>query len=198
MKKTMKIIWTEFSVSWKATVLLAVLLCGLYPAAIWMVGRVFFPDRARGSLVVRDGVVIGSSLLAQDFAGPEYFHPRPAAEGTGYKGSASGGSNLGPLSRKLVEDVERRVKAYRIENGLAPGTLVPADAVTASGSGFDPHISPANANLQVRRVAEARGFGEGTIRRLIRQATENRNLGFLGEPRVNVLRLNIALDGLKR
>ena len=198
MKKIMKTLWTEFGASWKATVLLVLLLCGLYPAAVWTVGRTLFPGRARGSLVVRDGLVMGSSLLAQEFAGPGYFHPRPAAEGTGYRGSASGGSNLGPLSRKLVEEVERRVNAYRSENALPQGTPVPADAVTASGSGFDPHISPANADLQAPRVAAARGFGVGTVQRLIRHATEGRDLGFLGEPRVNVLKLNMALDGLKR
>jgi potassium-transporting ATPase KdpC subunit len=198
MKNIMKTIWTEFGASWKATVLLALLLCGIYPVAVWTVGRTLFPARARGSLIVRDGLVAGSLLLAQKFAGPGYFHPRPVAEGTGYRGSASGGSNLGPLSRKLVEAVEGRVNAYRTENGLPPGHPVPADAVTASGSGFDPHISPANADLQARRVAEARGFGEGTVRRLIRHATEGRDLGLLGEPRVNVLKLNLALDGLKR
>ena len=198
MKKIMKTIWTEFGASWKATVLMAILLCGLYPVAVWTVGRTVFPGRTRGSLVVRDGLVAGSLLLAQEFAGPGYFHPRPAAEGMGYRGSASGGSNLGPLSRKLVEAVEGRVNAYRTENGLTPGTPVPAAAVTSSGSGFDPHISPANAYLQARRVAEARGFGEGTVQRLIRHATEGRDLGFLGEPRVNVLKLNMALDGLKR
>jgi len=193
-----KTVISELGASVKATLLLAALLCGLYPAAVWTVGRLLFPVRARGSLVVLDGAVVGSSALAQSFTGPGYFHPRPAAEGAGYQGIASGGSNLGPLSRKLEEDVKRRVSLYREENRLPPETPVPADAVTASGSGFDPHISPANARLQARRVAEARGYGEGTVLRLVKQATQGRDLGFLGSPRVNVLKLNLALDGLER
>jgi K+-transporting ATPase ATPase C chain len=142
-----------------------------------------------------DGNVVGSSLLAQGFAGPSYFHPRPSAAGLGYDAVNSGGTNLGPTSKKLIEDVKQRVADYRAENGLSSDTPVPADAVTSSASGLDPHISVRNATLQAARVAKARGVGEKDVLAKIGANTEGRTLGFLGEPRVNVLTLNLSLDG---
>jgi K+-transporting ATPase ATPase C chain len=146
-------------------------------------------------LVSVKGQVIGSSLLGQQFAGPGYFHPRPSAAGDGYDAANSSGSNLGPTSQKLITAVKERVDAYRAENNLAPGVLIPVDAVTASASGLDPHISVKNALLQASRVAKARGLGEEAVRRSIARHTEGRDLGILGEPRVNVLMLNLDLDG---
>jgi K+-transporting ATPase ATPase C chain len=146
-------------------------------------------------LVSVKGQVIGSSLLGQQFAGPGYFHPRPSAAGDGYDAANSGGSNLGPTSQKLIAAVKERAAAYRTENNLAPRVVIPADAVTSSASGLDPHISVPNALMQARRVAEARGLGEEAVRRSIAAHTEGRTLGILGEPRVNVLMLNLDLDG---
>jgi K+-transporting ATPase ATPase C chain len=159
-------------------------------------GQVLFPNQANGSLV-RDssGNVIGSALLAQGFTQPQYFHPRPSAAGTdGYDPTSSGASNLGPTSQKLIDSVRDRADAYRSENGLAADAQVPVDAVTASASGLDPDISPANALLQVGRVASARGLSADQVRNLVNQYTEGRTLFILGEPRVNVLKLNLALD----
>ena len=147
----------EIKVSVLATLALLVILCGLYPLVVWGIAQVAFPGQANGSLVEVKGQIVGSGLLAQNFSGPQYFHPRPSAAGdTGYDGTSSGGSNLGPLSQKLIDQVKERVEKYRTENNLPAGTLVPADAVTASGSGLDPHISLRNAALQAVRVAQAR------------------------------------------
>ena len=176
---------------------LAVIVCGLYPVAILAVTQGFFPDKANGSLVLRDGTVIGSSLLAQPFSGPGYFHPRPSAAGEGYNAVNSGGSNWGPTSRKLIDTVKERVDQYRAENGLGPEVPVPADAVTASGSGLDPHISVKNALWQAPRVAKARGMSEAEMQEKVRRCAQGRDLGLLGEPRVNVLLLNLALDTAK-
>ena len=150
-----KSILNELRISVIATVCLAVLLCGVYPAVVWLVAQGIFPEQANGSLVSVKGQVRGSSLLAQRFTGAGYFHPRPSAAGDGYDAVNSGGSNLGPTSQKLIDAVKERITAYRAENKLAPEVLIPADAVTASASGLDPHISVKNALLQVNRVAGA-------------------------------------------
>jgi K+-transporting ATPase ATPase C chain len=185
---------TEIKTSFLATLTLAILLCGVYPLAVHLIGRGVFPGRADGSLLVRDGAVVGSSLIGRSFEGPRYFHPRPSAAGTGYDGTASGGTNLGPLSKALSEAVASRAADYRAENRLPAGMLVPADAVTSSASGLDPHISPANARLQAARVARARGLAEADVLARVEAFTEGRDLGLLGEPRVNVLKLNLDLD----
>ena len=190
-----KSIINELRISFIATVCLAVLLCGIYPALVWAVAQGLFHSQANGSLVSVKGQVIASSLLAQRFAAPGYFHPRPSAAGDGYDAANSGGSNLGPTSQKLIAAVKERAAAYRAENNLAPGVVIPVDAVTASASGLDPHISVPNALLQVRRVVEARGLTEEALRGRITAHTEGRTLGILGEPRVNVLMLNLDLDG---
>ena len=189
-----KSIINELRISFIATVCLAVLLCGIYPALVWAVAQGLFHSQANGSLVSVKGQVIGSSLLAQRFAGPGYFHPRPSAAGDGYEAVNSGGSNLGPTSQKLIDTVKERIAAYRAENTLAPGVLIPADAVTASGSGLDPHISLRNALLQAERVAKSRGINEAVIQKKIAAYTEGRDLMIFGEPRVNVLMLNLDLD----
>jgi K+-transporting ATPase ATPase C chain len=174
------------------------LLTGVvFPLVLAGPARLLFPSQADGSLVSRDGVVVGSELIAQNFSGPGYFHPRPSAAGDGYDATASGGSNLGPDNRKLRklrDDVRRLADEYRRINALPPDAVVPLDAVTRSGSGLDPHISPANAELQVPRVARARDMDEDAVRRLVAEHTRGRQLGFLGEPRVAVLPLNLALD----
>jgi K+-transporting ATPase ATPase C chain len=179
------------------TVVLTVLLGIVYPLVMTGISQVLFPNQANGSLL-RDssGNVIGSAILAQSFTQPQYFHPRPSAAGSdGYDATASGGSNLGPTNQKLIDAVKDRTDAYRTENGLAADTTVPVDAVTTSASGLDPDISPANALLQVPRIAAARGLSQDQVRDLVNQYTEGRTLFVLGEPRVNVLKLNLALDG---
>ena len=193
----MKIWLAELRRSFLAVAVLAVILCGLYPLATWFLAQGLFPGRANGSLIVRDGVVIGSSLIGQEFSSPKYFHPRPSAAGQGYDGVRSGGTNLGPLSKDLVETIRRRIAEYREENGLDAAAPVPVDAVTSSGSGLDPHISPENARFQAPRVARARGLEEAAVRARIEACTEGRTLGILGDPRVNVVRLNLALDGVR-
>jgi K+-transporting ATPase ATPase C chain len=187
----------EVKVSVLATLALTVILCGIYPLVVWGIAQVAFPSQANGSLVESRGKIVGSGLLAQSFSDAKYFHPRPSAAGeVGYDGNSSGGSNLGPLSQKLSDQVKERVEKYRAENHLPTGTLVPADAVTASGSGLDPHISLRNAEIQTPRVAQARNLSENKVMKLIQDFTEGPDLGFLGEPGVNVLRLNLALDAL--
>jgi K+-transporting ATPase ATPase C chain len=166
----------------------------IFPLALFALGRVLYPSQAAGSLVTRNGVVIGSQLIGQEFSRPEYFHTRPSAAGTGYDGASSGGTNLGPSNRKLIEDVRHLADEYRRSNGLPPDATVPIDAVTRSGSGLDQHISPQNAALQVARVARSRGLGEDIVRRLLAGHTKGPQLGFMGNPRVSVLELNLALD----
>jgi potassium-transporting ATPase KdpC subunit len=167
----------------------------VYPLVVTGVAQVAWNDKANGSLIKKDGVVVGSSLIGQNFADEKYFHPRPSAAGTGYDGLASAASNLGPTNPDFLSAVQDRVAAYRQENGLAADQEVPVDAVTASGSGLDPDISVANARLQAPRVASARGMSVDQVLALVSQHTNGRQWGFLGEPGVNVLELNLALDG---
>lgn len=187
-------VWAQLRISVVAVLSLAVLLCGVYPLLVWMPAQGLFPEQSNGSLITRDGSIVGSSLIGQRFSGAGYFHPRPSAAGEGYDGAASGGSNLGPTSRKLIDTVRDRVDRYRGENGLGETDAVPADAVTASASGLDPHISVKSALLQARRVASSRGFSEESVVRMIDAHTVGRDLGFLGDPRVSVLELNLDLD----
>jgi potassium-transporting ATPase KdpC subunit len=194
----MKHLISELRISLMATLSLAIILCGFYPMIVWVLGQGLFPAKANGSLIVRDGERVGSRLLSQGFTDPEYFHPRPSAAGQGYDAARSGGSNLGPISRKLVDEVRLRVLRYRTENNLPADVPVPADAVTSSASGLDPHISLRNALLQAPRVARARGLGEETVLKQITVCTEGRDLGLFGEPRVNVLMLNLALDSFSK
>jgi K+-transporting ATPase ATPase C chain len=177
-----------------STLVLAIVCCGLYPLIVFAISQAFFYEKANGSLILdKDGAVRGSKLLAQGFTADKYFHPRPSAAGNGYDATSSGGSNLGPTSQKLNDAIKDRVDAYRKENGLSEKEPVPADAVTASGSGLDPHISVRNAELQIPRVAKARGLSEKKLHELIEQNTDGRDLGLLGDPGVNVLSLNRAL-----
>jgi K+-transporting ATPase ATPase C chain len=187
----------EIKVSALVMAALVILLCGVYPLVVWGIAQIAFPSQANGSLAAREGQVVGSRLIAQKFTSPQYFHPRPSAAGdAGYDATSSGGSNLGPLSRKLVGQVKERIDQYRSENNLPTGTLIPADAVTASGSGLDPHISVKNAGLQMARVGNARGMSQAQVKKLIESCVDSPGLDFLGEPGVNVLRLNLALDAL--
>jgi K+-transporting ATPase ATPase C chain len=187
----------EVLISVRATLVFALLLCGVFPLVIFGAGQLFFPRQANGTLIEsKDRRILGSELLGQNFSGAKYFRPRPSAAGAnGYDAANSGGSNLGPTSQKLMDTVKQRVESYRAENGLAADALVPADAVTASGSGLDPHISLRNADLQAPRVARERGYDLATVKTAIAKATDQRSLGIFGEPGVNVLRLNLELDG---
>ena len=178
-----------------ATLFFAVLLGGIYPLAVWAVGKVIFPRQAEGSLVTdANGQVVGSTLIGQQFTDAKYFHPRPSAAGAGYDPTSSGGSNLGPTSQKLADAIKQRVANYRTENHLAANAEVPADAVTASASGLDPEISLHNAQLQAQRVADARKMTLDQVQTLIDKNTDKRDLGVFGEPGVNVLLLNLDLD----
>lgn len=177
-----------------ALALLTLLTGGLYPALIYGVGRLAFPGQAEGSLLSREGVVVGSRLIGQPFSRPGYFQPRPSAAGNGYDATSSGGTNLGPANPKLASAVQDAAAAYRKLNGLTPDTSLPIDAVTSSGSGLDPHISPENAALQVSRIARARGVSEALVRHLVAEHTQGRDLGLIGQARVSVLELNLALD----
>jgi potassium-transporting ATPase KdpC subunit len=180
-----------------ATLVLAIICCGVYPLIVFGVSQLVFRDKANGSLILDpDGTVRGSKLLGQNFSDPKYFHSRPSAAGNGYDAANSGGSNLGPTSQKLNDAIKDRIEAYRKENALAVNAPVPADAVTTSSSGLDPHISLRNAELQVARVVVAHGLPEGKVHDLIRQYTDDRDFGIFGEPGVNVLQLNRALDQL--
>jgi potassium-transporting ATPase KdpC subunit len=190
-------LFQEVKVSLLTMLTLLILLGGIYPVLVWGIAQVIFSDKANGSLIELQGKTVGSSFLAQSFSSPQYFHPRPSAAGEiGYDGSSSGGSNLGPLSQKLNDQIKERVDKYREENQIPAGILVPADAVTASGSGLDPHISLKNAYLQTTRVAKARGMSDAQVKEAIGQAIDPPSLGFLGEPGVNVLKLNLALDAM--
>jgi K+-transporting ATPase ATPase C chain len=191
----MKALLSSLKTSFVLTAVLIVVLCGAYPLAVWAGAQALFPKQANGSLITdKDGTVRGSMLLAQNFASNKYFWPRASAAGTGYDATSSGGTNFGPTSQKLNDSIKAAVAAYRTANNLAAGAPVPADAVTSSGSGLDPHISIANAQGQAVRVAQARHLPLAAIQALIAEHTEDRDLGVLGELRVNVLLLNLALD----
>ena len=190
MKIFLKELWTSIV----ATVFLCLIVSGVYPVVIWGLGQGLFPHQANGSLIERNGQIVGSELLAQGFSGAKYFHPRPSAAGTGYDPLNSGGSNLGPTSQKLIDGIKANAVRYRQENGLLADAVVPADAVTASGSGLDPHISIQNARLQIPRVAKERGLTQDVVNSQVDKAIDRPFLGIGGDPGVNVLKLNIALD----
>ncbi len=191
----MKPLLSEFRSALMSTIVLAVVCCGIYPLVVFGIAQAAFHDKANGSLILdKDGTARGSKLLGQGFTAEKYFHPRPSAAGNGYDAANSGGSNLGPTSQKLNDAIKDRIATYRTENGLKDSDAVPADAVTASGSGLDPHISLRNAEMQIPRVARARGLEADRVRALVRQFTDSADLGILGEPGVNVLQLNLALD----
>jgi K+-transporting ATPase ATPase C chain len=194
----MKIVFSEIRPAIVSTLVLAVICCGFYPLAVTGISKVAFAKKADGSLITdKNGTVVGSALLGQNFSGEKYFHPRPSAAGAnGYDAASSSGSNLGPTSQKLADLIKERVAAYRSTNGLAENTEVPADAVTASGSGLDPHISLANAALQSARIAKARSLAPEKVKELIAANTDKADLGLLGEDGVNVLKLNLDLDAL--
>jgi len=193
----MKTFFLEIKTSLLLTLVFALLLCGVYPLAVWAGAQTLFPDKANGSLIIdRDGTVRGSRLIAQNFSSEKYFQPRPSAAGTGYDATSSSGSNLGLTSQKLSDAIKANIAAYRTANSLAADAVVPADAVTASGSGLDPHISRANADIQAARVARARGIPLPRIRTLIAAMAEKPLFGIFGEPIVNVLMLNRALDAM--
>jgi len=174
------------------TIATTVLLGILYPLLVTGLAQLIFPKQANGQLIQRDGLVVGSRLIGQSFSGPGYFHSRPSSAGAaGYDATASGGSNLGPTNAQLISRVNGDVAKLQSEN---PGVPIPVDLVTTSGSGLDPHISPAAAEFQIRRVAAERKVPEAEVARLVQENSENRQWGFLGEPRVNVLELNLALD----
>ena len=202
----------QLIVAIRITVILLLLVSGVYPLVVWGISQAAFHYQANGSLITNaSGQVVGSALLAQGFTKPEYFHPRPSAAGSGYDPTQSSGTNLGPTSDKLINGIHKKLPngkddptkfdgvkdlaaAYRTDNGLPAGAPVPVDAVTRSASGLDPDISPANAALQAARVAKARGLSADALRPLVTASTHGRALGMLGEPGVNVLALNVALD----
>ncbi|MBL8296503.1 MAG: potassium-transporting ATPase subunit KdpC [Bryobacterales bacterium] len=185
--------WKQMLPGLRMTILLTVLTGLLYPGLVTAICQSLFPVAANGSLIMRNGKIIGSVLIGQNFSRPEYFHPRPSAAGNdGYDASSSGGSNLGPTSRKLIDRV--KAAAEKLRAGETVSGAIPSDLLTTSASGLDPHISPASAHLQIARVAKVRGMAEADLAKLVDQFTTGRDLGFLGEPRVNVLLLNLALN----
>jgi K+-transporting ATPase ATPase C chain len=193
----MKNLFTELRSAVMVTLIFAVVCCGLYPLVVFGISQALFRDQANGSLIMdKEGTVRGSKLLGQQFTADKYFQSRPSAAGNGYDATSSGGSNLGPTSQKLNDAIAQHIADYRTQNGLATNAPVPADAVTASGSGLDPHISLRNAELQAPRVAKARNLSVEKVLALVRANTDPASLGFLGEPGVNVLKLNLALDRL--
>ena len=173
------------------TITTTILLGIIYPLAITAISQVLFPGRANGQMIQRAGKTVGSRIIGQAFTGPSYFHSRPSAAGNGYDAANSAGTNLGPTNQKLIDRVRQDTASLQAQN---PGKPVPVDLVTTSASGLDPEISPAAAEYQVPRISRARGLGENEVRRLILKHTEGRQLGVLGEPRVNVLELNLDLD----
>ncbi len=185
-------LWTAI----KMTLVLTLLTGIIYPVLITVVSETIFPFQARGSLITHDGHVVGSQLIGQNFSAPGYFHPRPSAAGNGYDPTSSGGSNLGPTNKALIDTVRQRLKEVVEQNPGSAPTDVPISQVTASGSGLDPEISPAGAEMQVARVAKARGMTVEAVTDLVRENTRSRWAGVIGEPGVNVLQLNLALDKL--
>ena len=175
------------------TVVTTVMFGVLSPLAVTGLAQVLFPGRANGQLIERNGKVVGSRIIGQPFSGPSYFHSRPSSAGTGYDPTSSGGSNLAPTNKTLIERVKGDAQKLHSENPTAP---IPVDLITSSGSGLDPDISPSAAEFQIPRVAHSRGMKEDDVRSLVRKHTKDRDLGFLGEPRVNVLELNLELDAL--
>jgi K+-transporting ATPase ATPase C chain len=193
----MKTLIAEFRAAIVATVVFAIVLCVIYPLAVFGISQALFHDKANGSLIVdASGTTRGSRLIGQNFSADKYFHSRPSAAGNGYDATSSGGSNLGPTSKKLADNITQNIADYRSQNGLSTNDAVPADAVTASGSGLDPHISVRNAELQAPRVAKVRGLSVEKVLELAHQNTDSPDLHLLGEPGVNVLTLNLALDDL--
>jgi K+-transporting ATPase ATPase C chain len=194
----MKSLLSELRPAISATVVLAAVTCGAYPLLITGIAQSALKEKAHGSLITdQDGTVRGSALLSQNFTAENYFHPRPSAAGSGHDAASSSGSNLGPTSQKLNDAIKERIAAYRTTNGLAADAKVPADAVTASGCGLDPHISVKNAEAQAARVAKARNLSVEKVRALIAANTTKPDLGILGDAGVNVLKLNLALDAQK-
>ena len=190
----MRMIWTAFGLVLTLTFLTGI----VYPLAMTGLAQAFFPVQANGSIVERDGKMVGSLLIGQGFAADKYFCGRPSAAGeNGYDASASGGSNLGPTSKKLHEQLQERLSQVRKQNNLPEEATVPADLVTASGSGLDPEISLASAYLQIDRIAGKRNLAPGQVRKLVDASVRSAQLGLLGEARVNVLELNLALDSLE-
>jgi potassium-transporting ATPase KdpC subunit len=191
----MKNLLSELRGAVMATLILAVVCCGIYPVVVFGISQALFRDKANGSLIVDpSGTVRGSRLLGQQFTAEKYFHSRPSAAGNGYDATSSGGSNLGPTSKKLADSIAQNIADYRAQNGLSTNAPVPADAVTASGSGLDPHISVRNAELQAERVAKARSLPVEKVLELIGLNTDRPDLGLLGQSGVNVLELNLALN----
>jgi len=186
----------ELKNSFIISVVLLVICCGIYPLVVFGAAQLLFPAKANGSLVLdQDRKPIASTLLGQEFAADKYFNPRPSAAGNGYDSTSSGGSNLGPTSQSLHDSVKQRIADYRKANNLPDSQPVPADAVEASASGLDPHISVKNALLQLPRVAKTRGMTEDDLKILVNRYTDGRDFGILGEPGVNIVKLNLALDG---
>jgi len=188
----------NFLKSFLLLVIFIVILGLLYPLAVTGISRIIFPAKSAGSLIYSGNNIIGSELIGQNFTGDKYFHPRPSAAGIdGYDAISSGGSNLSPTNKDFISTVEERLESFKEENNLPDNTIIPADIVTASGSGLDPDISVDSAMLQAERISGARGISASVIKDLISKNTENRLLGFLGEPKVNVLKLNLLLDNLQ-
>ena len=194
----MKNIISQIITASLVTLVLGAILCGIYPVAVWGVAQVLMPNKANGSLIIKDEKIIGSELIGQTFVSPKYFHTRPSAAGKGYDAANSGGTNFGPISQKLLDSVKDRATNYRKINNLTADVKIPVDAVTSSGSGLDPHISPANAKLQLARVARERNLSEEQVGKFIDEHTDSGFSSLLGDPAVNVVTLNVALDNQPR